>query len=100
MSDSARTLYLVCYDVCKTPLRRRVQKDLTGYKIGGQKSFFECWLTPSELREVRETLAEWLDLAADRAGPRSLPQRGALGAGKRSPDHTTGPPTTSRHPPD
>lgn len=67
MSDAARTLYLVCYDVCKTPLRRRVQKYLTGYKVGGQKSFFECWLTPAELREVRETLPELLDLASDRA---------------------------------
>ncbi len=67
MSDAARTLYLVCYDVCRTSLRRRVQKYLTGYKVGGQKSFFECWLTPAELREVRETLPELLDLAADRA---------------------------------
>ena len=52
---------------CKTPLCRRVQKYLTGDKVGGQKSFFECWLTPSELLEVRETLAERLDLSADRA---------------------------------
>jgi CRISPR-associated protein Cas2 len=67
MNDAARNLYLVCYDVCQTPLRRRVHKYLTGYKVGGQKSFFECWLTAAELREVRETLAELLDLATDRA---------------------------------
>ncbi|WP_287696395.1 CRISPR-associated endonuclease Cas2 [Accumulibacter sp.] len=67
MSDAARTLYLVCYDVCDSALRRRVQKYLTGYKVGGQKSFFECWLTAAELREVRSTLANQLDLAEDRA---------------------------------
>ncbi len=67
MSDATRTLYLVCYDVCRTPLRRRVHRYLTGYKVGGQKSFFECWLTAAELREVREALPELLDLATDRA---------------------------------
>jgi CRISPR-associated protein Cas2 len=32
---------------------RRVHKYLIGYKVGGQKSFFECWLTAAELRDVR-----------------------------------------------
>jgi CRISPR-associated protein Cas2 len=67
MNDAARTLYLVCYDVCDSAVRRRVQKYLTGFKVGGQKSFFECWLTAAELREVRATLADLLDLAEDRA---------------------------------
>jgi len=67
MSNAARTLFLVCYDVCDTKLRRRVHKFLMGYKIGGQKSFFECWLTAAELRQVRYTLSELLDLTEDRA---------------------------------
>jgi CRISPR-associated protein Cas2 len=67
MNDAARTLYLVCYDVCDSAVRRRVQKYLTGFKVGGQKSFFECWLTAAELREVRATLADLIDLAEDRA---------------------------------
>ena len=67
MSDAARTLYLVCYDICEPKRLQRVHRYLIGYKVGGQKSFFECWLTPSELLEVRETLAERLDLSADRA---------------------------------
>jgi CRISPR/Cas system-associated endoribonuclease Cas2 len=45
MSDVARTLYLVCYDVCEPKRLRRVHRYLMGYKVGGQKSFFECWLT-------------------------------------------------------
>lgn len=67
MNDVARTLYLVCYDICEPKRLRRVHRYLMGYKVGGQKSFFECWLTAAELREVRYTLAELLDLNEDRA---------------------------------
>jgi len=66
MSDVARTLYLVCYDVSATKLRNRVHRFLMGYKIGGQKSFFECLLTPAELREVRSILSELIDHSEDR----------------------------------
>lgn len=67
MNDTARTLFLVCYDVSEPKRLRRVHRYLMGYKVGGQKSFFECWLTAAELREVRITLAELLDPAKDRA---------------------------------
>jgi CRISPR-associated protein Cas2 len=66
MSDAARTLFLVCYDVCETKIRERVRKFLMAYKVGGQKSFFECWLTAAELRDVRLTLAELIDPVEDR----------------------------------
>ncbi len=67
MSDAARTLFLICYDVSSPKRLYRVRKYLLGFKVGGQKSFFECWLTPSELREVRNTLAILLNLGEDRA---------------------------------
>ncbi len=67
MSEAARTLYLVCYDVSDAKRWRRVHQYLIGYKVGGQKSFFECWLTAAELREVRHTLSELLDVERDRA---------------------------------
>lgn len=67
MKDVARTLYLVCYDVCQPARLRRVHKYLLGYKVGGQKSFFECWLTSAELREVCEMLGRLLDRSEDRA---------------------------------
>ena len=67
MSDAARTLYLVCYDICEPKRLQRVHRYLIGYKVGGQKSFFECWLTAAELRQVRYTLSELLDLTEDRA---------------------------------
>lgn len=67
MSDAARTLFLVCYDVSETKRREQVRRYLVGYRIGGQKSFFECWLTAAELREVRGMLSELLDPDEDRA---------------------------------
>ena len=67
MSHATRTLFLICYDVSCPQRLYRVHKYLLGFKVGGQKSFFECWLTPAELREVRNTLANLLDLDEDRA---------------------------------
>ena len=63
---SYRTLYLVCYDICDTRRLHRVHRYLQGYKVGGQKSFFECWLTPPELKEVERNLAEMMDDTEDR----------------------------------
>lgn len=67
MNDAARTLFLVCYDISCPRRLYRVHTFLLGYKVGGQKSFFECWLTPAELREVRRTLEKLIDTTADRA---------------------------------
>ncbi len=67
MPDPARTLYLVCYDIACPKRLYRVHRFLLGYKVGGQKSFFECWLTPAELREVRAGLLERMQLDEDRA---------------------------------
>ena len=58
---SYRTLYLVCYDICSPRRLQRVHHYLLGFKVGGQKSFFECWLTPPELRGVRATLSAMID---------------------------------------
>ncbi len=57
----------MCYDIGCPRRLYRAHRYLLGYKVGGQKSFFECWLTPAELREVRETLESLLLLSADRA---------------------------------
>jgi CRISPR-associated protein Cas2 len=44
-----------------------VHRFLLGYKAGGQKSFFECWLTAGELADVRFGLMDLLDQDVDRA---------------------------------
>lgn len=43
-----RTLYLVAYDVADPRRLAQVSRAMKGWKIGGQKSFCECWLTPAE----------------------------------------------------
>lgn len=62
----SRILYLVCYDVADARRLRRVHKLVKAYAIGGQKSFYECWLTVSELCELRENLALEIDAELDR----------------------------------
>jgi CRISPR-associated protein Cas2 len=62
----SRTLYLVCYDVADARRLRRVHKLVMAYAIGGQKSFYECWLTVSELRELRANLTLEIDAELDR----------------------------------
>ena len=52
----SRTLYLICYDIRLSQRRHKVCRYLQGYKVEGQKSVFECWLTESDYREVLKTL--------------------------------------------
>ena len=54
--DKQRTLYLVAYDVCDPRRLHRVCRYLNGYKVCGQKSVFEIWVTGAELVEIRGEL--------------------------------------------
>lgn len=62
----ARTLYLVAYDVSEPHRLQRVCRYLTGYKVGGQKSVFELWVTPAELKAIRAELDQLMDAGEDR----------------------------------
>lgn len=64
--DIARSLYLVAYDVCEPRRLQRVRRYLTGYKVGGQKSVFEVWATPAELRHIRSDLERLMEAGEDR----------------------------------
>jgi CRISPR-associated protein Cas2 len=48
----ARSLYLVAYDISDDRLRRRMLRVVRGYASRGQKSALECWLSPTEAREL------------------------------------------------
>jgi CRISPR-associated protein Cas2 len=61
-----RTLYLVAYDVCEPHRLQKVCRYLTGYKVGGQKSVFEVWVTPAELRDIRSGLDKLMEPGEDR----------------------------------
>lgn len=61
-----RTLYLVCYDIAEPKQLKKVHKATIAYAIGGQKSFYECWLTPTELESLFLKLTSEIDITTDR----------------------------------
>ncbi len=61
-----RTLYLVAYDISDPRRLGRVCRSLKGYRVQGQKSVPEIWVTPAELQHVCRTLNSLIDPAADR----------------------------------
>lgn len=61
-----RSLFLVCYDVSCPKRLYRVHRYLLGFKVGGQKSFFECWFTAAELQMARSELRSLIDEMEDR----------------------------------
>lgn len=61
-----RKLYLVCYDVSSPAALRRVHRLVSAYAIGSQKSFYECWLTTSELELLRSSIEEEINASTDR----------------------------------
>lgn len=64
--DTARALYLVAYDVCNPRRLQQVCRYLTSYKVDGQKSVFEIWVTPGELRRIHADLERLMEPAEDR----------------------------------
>ncbi len=62
-----RELYIVAYDVRSPRRLARVRKALRAWSNQGQKSVFECFLTPGERVRLTQELRELLDLAVDRA---------------------------------
>lgn len=65
-ANSQRKLYLVAYDVMDSKRLRQVRKCLIGYKVGGQKSVFEMWITPTELIHIQRDLTNIMDTETDR----------------------------------
>lgn len=74
----SRTLYLVAYDISSHRRWYRVHKYLLGYKVSGQKSFFECWVTAAELQQVMREVGGLIDGAEDRAHVFQLDERMAV----------------------
>lgn len=55
-----RTLYLVAYDICQSRRLARVTRYLQGWRVGGQKSVPEIWVTPAELAHIQTDLRRLL----------------------------------------
>jgi len=63
---NSRHLFLIGYDVRQNPRRRRVLRDVQKHALGGQKSFYECWLSVSELQTLLAELRTRIDDEIDR----------------------------------
>lgn len=61
-----RTLYLVAYDICEPRRLARVGRYINAYRVAGQKSVPEIWVTPGELQTIQTDLNHLLDLDTDR----------------------------------
>lgn len=62
-----RDLFLVGYDVSCPQRLQRALRAVRIHALGGQKSFYECWLSRTELDEVMQALRGILDPDTDRA---------------------------------
>lgn len=62
----ARSLYLVAYDIRDNSTRQRVYRYLSGFRVAGQKSVPEIWVTPAELHSIYAALREMVDVRSDR----------------------------------
>lgn len=61
-----RQLYLAAYDIsCNRRLRKALYV-LRGFASGGQKSVFECFLTPAEKARLLEQIGQVIDPVEDR----------------------------------
>ena len=61
-----RTLHIACYDIADNKRLRRALFVLRNYSTGGQKSVFECFLTPVEKRLLIAEVEAIIDPAEDR----------------------------------
>lgn len=64
--NTQRTRYLIAYDIADSKRLYRVHKQVEAYAIGGQKSFYECWLTSHEFAKFKADLTALTDSAEDR----------------------------------
>lgn len=56
-----RHLYLIGYDISQPARLSRMMDIVKGMSLGGQKSFYECWLTEGELKQLLKQVVHTLD---------------------------------------
>ncbi len=61
-----RNLYIAAYDIASPRRLRAALKLLKGHATGGQKSVYECFLTPGERRQLLDAMREVIRLDEDR----------------------------------
>jgi CRISPR-associated protein Cas2 len=61
-----RHLFLIGYDISDPDRLVKALKLVRCHALGGQKSFYECWLTTQELQQTRDALNRLIDPETDR----------------------------------
>lgn len=62
----SRALYLAAYDVRDPRRLARVGRYFRSYRVAGQKSVPEIWVTPAELQHIQRDTSDMLDIGEDR----------------------------------
>ncbi|WP_460177479.1 CRISPR-associated endonuclease Cas2 [Thermodesulfovibrio hydrogeniphilus] len=62
----SKTFYIIAYDISDHQRLAKVSNFLKGYRIGGQKSVYECFLTEGELKFVTSKLRRLIHPGFDR----------------------------------
>src|SRR6058998_97429 len=63
---SERDLYIAAYDISSARRLRAALKLVKGHATGGQKSAYECFLTPAERRDLLRDLRAVIEPGEDR----------------------------------
>lgn len=63
---NTRHLFLVGYDISDHRRRLRALREVQAHALGGQKSFYECWLSVAELQTLLMHLRAEIAPDADR----------------------------------
>ncbi|WP_311418651.1 CRISPR-associated endonuclease Cas2 [Haemophilus parahaemolyticus] len=64
--DTRRSRYLIAYDIADSKRLHRAHKKVEAFAIGGQKSFYECWLTEHEMVKFKQDVSDLIEPTDDR----------------------------------
>lgn len=64
--QTTRHKYLVAYDIANSKRLHLAHKKVEAFAIGGQKSFYECWLTEHEMIAFQQDVNALIDASDDR----------------------------------
>ena len=74
---SNRSLFIAAYDVCSPARLRQVHRAVKAYATGGQKSVFECFLTPQERKTLLAKTRNLINEREDRFALLRVEERAA-----------------------
>ena len=63
--DTRRSRYLIAYDIADSHRLYQMHKHIEAFAIGGQKSFYECWLTEHEMMKFKQEVNALIDPSDD-----------------------------------